>query len=67
MSKNNQYHDRTKHIDIKFHFVREQVAAGAVDLRYCKSKDMLADIFTKGLCGPQFKKLRSRMGLVEFK
>ena len=67
MAKNNQYHDRTKHIDIKFHFVREQVAAGTVDLRYCKSKDMLADIFTKGLCGPQFKKLRSRMGLVEFK
>ena len=55
MAKNQKYHGRSKHIDIKFHFVREQVAAGSVDLKYCRSEDMIADILTKGLCGPQFK------------
>ena len=63
MSKNHQFHGRSKHIDIKYHYVREQVAAGNIELEYCKSDDMLADIFTKGLNGPRFKKLRSMIGM----
>ena len=63
MAKNQKYHGCSKHIDIKFHFVREQVAAGSVDLKHCRSEDMIADILTKGLCGPQFKKLRSTAGM----
>lgn len=63
MAKNQQYHGRSKHIDIKFHFVREQVATGSIELKYCRSEDMIADILTKGLCGPQFKKLRLNMGM----
>ena len=61
------FHGRTKHIDIKFHYVREQMTTGNIVLNYCKSCDMVADIFTKGLCSPQFKKLRSMMGLTELK
>ena len=45
ISKNQQFHGRTKHIDIKYHYVREQVAAKTILLEYCKSEDMLADIF----------------------
>ena len=63
MSEHQSYHGRTKHVDIKYHFIREQVAANRVRLRYCKSCDMIADILTKALCGPQFKKLRARMGM----
>ena len=63
MSKNHQFHGRSKHIDIKYHYVREQVAAGNIELEYCKSDNMLADIFTKGLNGPRFKKLRSMVGM----
>ena len=63
MSKNHQFHGRSKHINIKYHYVREQVAAGNIELEYCKSDDMLADIFTKGLNGPGFKKLRSMIGM----
>ena len=52
ISKNHQYHGRAKHIDVKFHFVREQVTENHIELIYCKSEDMVADILTKALCGP---------------
>ena len=63
MSRNRQFHGRSKHIDIKFHYVREQVQAGSVDVQYCNTQEMIADMFTKGLCGPQFKKLRGLLGM----
>ena len=63
IAKNHQYHGRSKHIDIKFHFTRDQVLSGNIELKYCKSEDMIADIFTKPLSGPQFKRLRELLGL----
>ena len=58
-----QYHGRSKHIDIKYHFTRDQVISGNIELNYCKSEDMVADLFTKPLSGPQFKRLRELLGL----
>ncbi len=63
MAKNPQYHGRAKHIDIKYHFIRDQIANGVIDLKYCNTDDMVADMFTKGLSGEQFKKLRQLAGL----
>lgn len=63
MSKDPQYHGRAKHIDIKYHFIRHQVECGTVELKYCRSEDMVADIFTKGLCQDQFLKLRLLVGV----
>lgn len=63
IAKNPQYHGRTKHIDIKFHFVRSQVENGNIELEYCPSKDMVADILTKSLPTPLFEKLRGMMGV----
>jgi len=63
MTKNPQFHGRAKHIDIKFHFVREQVSKGIIELKYCKTEDMIADIFTKGLNQLQFSKLREMAGV----
>ena len=37
MAKNPQYHGRAKHVDIEFHFIREQVATRAIQLHYCPS------------------------------
>ena len=54
ITKNHQYHGRSKHIDIKFHFTRDQVSSGNVEVVYCKSEEMVADMLTKPLCGPQF-------------
>ena len=49
MAENPQLHGRAKHIDIKYHFIREQVNSGTVELKYCQSEKMIADILTKGL------------------
>ena len=63
MSKNPQFHGRAKHIGIKFHFIREQVANKKVELKYCRTDEMLADMFTKGLGTKTFVKLRELIGL----
>ena len=48
-------HGRTKHIDIKYHFIRDLVEAGRIKLTYCASEDMVADMLTKGLPIKQFE------------
>ena len=65
LSKNPQFHGRSKHIGIKYHFIRDQVNDGVVDVKYCKTEDMLADIMTKGLYGERFKRLRRMIGVTE--
>ena len=64
MTKHQQFHGRSKHIDIRHHFVREKVAANEVEVCYCKSVDMIADILTKPLSAPKFNKLKSMLGMV---
>ncbi len=65
MTKNPQFHGRAKHIDIKNHFIREQVAKGTITLVYCPTLEMVADILTKGLSREPFCKLRAKSGVVE--
>ena len=64
LSKNPQYHGRSKHIDIKYHYIRDQVKDGVIDVQYCKTEDMIADMMTKGLHGDQFEKLRRMAGVM---
>ncbi|GJT47288.1 ribonuclease H-like domain-containing protein [Tanacetum coccineum] len=47
---NNVQHSRSKHIDIRFHFIKEQVENGLAELYFVNTKYQLADIFTKPLC-----------------
>ena len=65
MAKNPQFHGRAKHIDIRYHFIREQVASGTIKIEYCATKDMAADIMTKGLTREQHCKLREKAGMIE--
>ena len=50
LSNNPVFHKRTKHIDIRYHFVRERVESGVIEIRYLPTNQQLADIFTKPLC-----------------
>jgi hypothetical protein len=61
LAQDDNYHARTKHIDIRVHFIREVVAGGAIDMVYCPTEDMTADILTKAL--PQWKVKCHSLGL----
>ena len=67
LAKNPTHHSRTKHIDIKYHYVREAVSTKEINLEYCPTQDMIADSLTKGLPRPQFEKLRLKLGVVKLK
>ena len=58
MAKDPQFHGKSKHIDIKYHFIRDHVTKRSLELKYCKSANMAADIMIKGLTGECFEKLR---------
>jgi hypothetical protein len=55
ITKNPLIHSRSKHIDIKYHHVREAVLNNIVTVSYCSTKDVLADIFTKPLNQERFE------------
>ena len=63
MTKIPQHHGRAKHIDIKFHYIREMITMNKIELRYCKTDKMTVDMLTKGIGKIQFAKLRSMIGL----
>ena len=60
---NPQFHQRTKHIRQKWHWIREQVQNEYLDLKFVRTEDQLADIFTKALTGPKFVSMRDRIGV----
>ena len=55
LSKNSVFHQKRKHIDTRYHFIRELVRNGEVYMKPCKSSDQLDDIFTKSLAKYVFK------------
>ena len=59
LSKNPGDYNKSKHIDTKYHFVREQVEAGTVVLKKVDTKDNLADVFTKPMTRVQFYTITS--------
>jgi len=63
LANNPEYHARTKHIDIQYHFVRECVENGDIKLEYCPTADMVADALTKVLPKERHWMLVERMGM----
>jgi hypothetical protein len=61
LSENPVFHQRTKHIDVKYHFVRERVESGEVKLVYVTTTDQLADLLTKPLERVRFEALRKQV------
>ncbi|PNX56920.1 endoribonuclease dicer 2-like protein, partial [Trifolium pratense] len=63
LSKNPVMHGRSKHIDVRFHFLRDLTKEGAVQLVHCSSFEQVADIMTKALSFESFSRNRDKLGL----
>ncbi|KAL3024667.1 hypothetical protein AAZX31_04G137700 [Glycine max] len=63
ISKNPVQHSRTKHIDIRHHYIRELVDDKVITLEHVDTEEQIADIFTKALDANQFEKLRGKLGI----
>ncbi|GJW51770.1 hypothetical protein Tco_0093121 [Tanacetum coccineum] len=57
-------HSRTKHIDIRYHFIRDHIQKGDIELHFIPTQYQLADIFTKPLDEPTFKRLIVKLGML---
>ena len=63
LTKDGNYHARTKHIDIRYHFIRFTIDKGFIHLLYCPTEDMVADTLTKALPSIKAKHFASKLGL----
>ncbi|GJV45053.1 hypothetical protein Tco_1429589 [Tanacetum coccineum] len=63
LSCNNVQHSRSKHIDIRFHFIKEHVENGVIELYFVNTEYQLADIFTKALARERIEFLINKLGM----
>ena len=63
LAKNPRFHDRTKHINKKYHLIQHHVEAKTIHLRHCSTNDQIADIFTKALGREKFERFRNMLRL----
>ncbi|KAJ3703208.1 hypothetical protein LUZ61_006913 [Rhynchospora tenuis] len=67
LAKNPVHHERSKHIDVRFHFIWEHIKNGEVQMRHVASRDQAADIFTKALPTELFNNCKTRIGMKDGK
>jgi hypothetical protein len=61
--KNPVHHDRSKHIDVRFHLIREYENSGQIVVEFIRTEEQLADVLTKPLGKEKFSELCSKIGL----
>jgi len=59
------FQDRSKHIEIRYHFIRDYVQRGIMRLEYIQTDEQVEDIFTKALSRQKFVKFMDKMGLMQ--
>jgi hypothetical protein len=67
LMKNPVFHDRSKHIQTRYHFIRQCVDNGDINVMFVRTEDQLSDIMMKALGRVQFQELRRRIGIVKVK
>jgi hypothetical protein len=67
LCKNPVFDERSKHIDTRFHFIRDYVDAGSIDVQYVCINEQLVDILTKPLSRPKFQEMRDKVGVQAMK
>ena len=65
VNENPVQHDRTKHVEMKYHYVREMVQRCAVELQYVPMDEQIVDVFLKPLGRGKFVYFRDKLGVVE--
>ena len=65
MSRNRVFHDKSKHIEIKYHYIRDIVERGAVKLQYVAMDEQIADVLTKPLARVRFEYFRENLGVLQ--
>ena len=63
LAKNPKFHDRTKHINTKYHLIQHHVEVKTIHLQHCSTNEKIADIFTKALGRENFERFRMMLGL----
>jgi len=66
LTKNSVQHSRTKHIEIRHHFIRDHIINGDCEIQFVDSENQLADLFTKPLNKERFNFLKNELGIIDF-
>jgi hypothetical protein len=64
MTENPMFHDKTKHIEIRYHYIRDMVQKGVVKLQYVGTDEQVVDVSTKPLPRVKFEYFRDKIGVV---
>ena len=59
------FHDKSKHIEIKYHYIRDMVQRGAVKLQYIATEEHIADVLMKPLARLKFEYFREKLGVLQ--
>ena len=61
------FHDKSKHIEIKYHYIRDMVQRGAMKLQYVVIEEQISDVLMKPLARVKFEYFRDKLGVLQIK